>query len=181
MNSDTAKAGPTRHRAARLAVAAAALATGLTASVAALPSTAGASSAPTVKLVSRGSLGKILVNSAGRTLYRFTQDRPNKATCTGGCAGLWPPLLISKGTKPTAGPGVTGLGTVPSGTMLQVTFKKHPLYTYALDSSPGSTSGQGVGGTWFVVNSSTKTATTGSSSTSKGSSGSGGSSGGYGY
>jgi predicted lipoprotein with Yx(FWY)xxD motif len=184
MNSETAKAGPKRHRAAKLAVTAAALATGLAASVAALPSTAGASSGATVKLVSRGSLGKILVNGAGKTLYRFTQDRPNKATCTGGCAGLWPPLLIAKGTKPTGGAGVTGLGTVPSGTKLQVTFKKHPLYTYALDSGPGSTSGQGVGGTWFVVTSSTKAATTAASSgasKSKGPSGSGSPSGGYGY
>lgn len=176
MNSQTAKTrGPGRHRVAKFAVATAAVATGFAASVAALPSTAGAAGGTTVKLVSHGSLGKILVNSAGKTLYRFTQDKPNKATCTGGCAGLWPPLLIAKGTTPKGGPGVTGLGTIPSGKMLQVTFKKHPLYTYALDSGAGAASGQGVGGTWFVVNTSLKTASTAGGSTSSGSPG------GYGY
>ena len=175
MNSQIAKTrGPGRHRVAKFAVATAAVATAFAASIAALPSTAGAAGGTTVKLVSHGSLGKILVNSAGKTLYRFTQDKPNDATCTGGCAGLWPPLLIAKGTTPKGGAGVTGLGTIPSGKMLQVTFKKHPLYTYALDSGAGAASGQGVDGNWFVVNPSLKTASTTASKST-------GSSGGYGY
>ena len=33
----------------------------------------------------------------------------------------------------------------------QVTLNGHLLYYYASDSAPGATSGQGVGGKWFVV------------------------------
>ena len=34
---------------------------------------------------------------------------------------------------------------------MQVTYADHPLYHYAPDTSPGDTSGQGVGDVWFVV------------------------------
>ena len=156
MNSHRAQARSKRPRMTRLAIAGAALVAGLAASMAALPSSAGAAGGVTVKLVSHAGLGKILVDSAGMTLYLYTPDGANKPTCKGSCASTWPPLLISKGTKPTGGPGVTGLGTVPSGGKLQVTYKNHPLYTYALDTGPGDASGQGVGGVWFVLTKSTK-------------------------
>ena len=52
------------------------------------------------------SLGKILVNASGFTLYRFTKDSRNKDACVSisGCAGVWRELSTSG--KPTAGPGV---------------------------------------------------------------------------
>ncbi len=188
MNSQTAQArGPKRHRVARLAVAAAALGAGFAVSVAALPSPAGAASAVTVKLVGHGSLGKILVNRAGMTVYLLTSDPVNKATCTGGCASVWPPVTIPKGTKPNGGPGLTQLGTVASGGKLQLTWNKHPLYTYVLDTAPGDARGNGVkqgSGTWFAA--SAKHASAGASAgaaktKTSGSSGSSGGSGGYGY
>ena len=180
ISQTVAARGPKRHQVARFAAAAAALGAGFAFTAAALPLPAGAASGPTIKLVNDGSMGKILVNSAGMTLYRFTTDHPNKPACTGACTGLWPPVTVPKGAKLTGGSGVTGLGTVASGGMLQVTFKKHPLYTYVLDTAPGDTNGQGVsdhGGTWFVATSSLKVATAAKSKSSTGST----SSGGYGY
>ena len=169
---------PGRHRLTRFATIAALLGAGFALTAATLP--VGASGVATVKLVSHGSLGKILVSSSGKTLYRFTADHPNQAACTGACTGTWPPLLIAKGAKPMAGSGVSGLGTIAAGGKLQVTFKKHPLYTYVLDTAPGDTNGQGVsdhGGTWFVATSglAVATAVKGKSSSSKARSG------GYGY
>jgi predicted lipoprotein with Yx(FWY)xxD motif len=100
-------------------------------------------------------LGPILVNSRGRTLYLFLKDRNGKSVCSGSCARFWPPLL-SQG-KPTAGPGVKRslLGsTRRSNGSLQVTYNRHPLYTYALDKRAGQTKGEGnsaFGAKWYAV------------------------------
>jgi predicted lipoprotein with Yx(FWY)xxD motif len=98
----------------------------------------------TVKLVSHQGLGKILVDAGGMAVYVFSGDHPNKATCSGGCASVWPPLTIAKGAKLTGGPGVKHLGTIASGARRQVTWNKHPLYLYALDTSSGVVNGNGV-------------------------------------
>ena len=72
---------------------------------------------------------------------------------TGSCEQFWPPLLSS--SKPTAGPGVQAslLGTTKrSNGSLQVTYNKHPLYSYTLDKQAGQTKGEGVsafGATWY--------------------------------
>lgn len=101
-------------------------------------------------MTASSSLGTILVDGSGRTLYLFTKDAPGTSTCTGGCLAAWPPLL----GKPTAGTGVDAsmLGTVtrPDG-KTQVSYKGMPLYYWAQDSAPGQTSGQGVQGVWWVV------------------------------
>ncbi len=113
-------------------------------------------SADTVKLVKHTGLGKILVDTSGKTLYIFTGDSADKANCTGGCASIWPPLTIAKGNKPKGGPGVRQLGTIKSGDRLQVTWDKHPLYTYSLDNGPGSVNGNGVkvgGNIWYAATS----------------------------
>ena len=114
---------------------------------------------PGIVKVSGSSLGKILVNGGGRTLYMFTRDRRNKDRCAGvqGCLGVWPPLL-TKG-KPIARGGAKSalLGTIKlsDGTM-QVTYNGWPLYTYVGDATPHQTSYVGInqfGGLWYALNS----------------------------
>ena len=105
--------------------------------------------------VAKSSLGSILVNASGRTLYLFKADSTTMSACTGACATAWPPLLAN-GT-PTAGTGLTAskLGTVSrSGGNRQVTYNGHPLYLFIKDTKPGQTTGQGVtafGAAWFAV------------------------------
>ena len=97
------------------------------------------------------SLGKILVAGAsGRTLYLLTSDGKNKSTCTGGCAQVWPALLVSG--KPTAGKGASKskLGEIRRGKSHQVTYASHPLYEFAQDSGPGQTNGEGTAGFYVV-------------------------------
>jgi predicted lipoprotein with Yx(FWY)xxD motif len=101
-----------------------------------------------------GSLGTILVTKAGYTLYYDKSDTTTKIACTGGCAGIWPPVLLPGGvSSATAGPGVTqsSLGVVhrPAGGR-QVTYAGHPLYRYVQDASPGQVKGEGVGGFYVV-------------------------------
>ena len=129
--------------------------------------------------ISGASIGQILVNSQGRTLYLFKADQGTKSACTGACAGAWPPLLV-KG-KPTLGSGVdaslVGTATRPEGTT-QLTYNGHPLYLFAQDRKAGETNGQGVsafGASWFALNSA------GNQISAQASSSSGGGGGGLGY
>ena len=136
---------------------------------------ASSGSSATVSVANTG-LGKILVDSQGKTLYLFKQDSGTKSTCSGGCAAAWPPLRTSG--KPTAGGGAKAslLGTIPrSDGKPQVTYNGHPLYLYQGDSKPGDTTGQGstgFGAPWYVLSASGNAITASSSS-------SGGSSNGY--
>jgi predicted lipoprotein with Yx(FWY)xxD motif len=98
------------------------------------------------------SLGMIIVNNQGRTVYVFAND---KSTCTGACAADWP-FVPAPASLPASLPGVTGkLGaTTRTGGARQLTIAGHPVYTFAGDSAPGQTNGQGVvldGGLWTVV------------------------------
>lgn len=112
------------------------------------------SSRPTVQ-VRRTSLGKILVDPRGRTLYLFKKDRGGKSSCSGNCAANWPPLIVTG--KPTAGKGVSAskLGTTRrSGGTKQVVYNGHPLYRFIADTKPGETTGEGLsafGARWFVL------------------------------
>ena len=101
------------------------------------------------------SLGMILVDGSGRTLYLFEKDQPNQSACAGACAAAWP-VDQTSGT-PKAGSGVTAsmLGTITrSDNTTQVTYNKHPLYYFQGDSGTGQHNGQGVdafGAKWYVV------------------------------
>jgi predicted lipoprotein with Yx(FWY)xxD motif len=104
----------------------------------------------TVK-TANSSLGEILVDGRGYTLYTFTADSVNKSTCTGGCANIWPPLLVTDTIAiPSGMPGTMG-AIIRADNTTQVTYNGWPLYLYGGDAAPGETKGEGVGGKWHVV------------------------------
>jgi predicted lipoprotein with Yx(FWY)xxD motif len=120
------------------------------------PTTAPASASgeqPTVMVASNATLGKILVDGKGITLYIYTKDTVSTSNCSGGCATAWPPLTVAAGVTPTAGPGVAGtLGVIQRADgSYQVTIDGKPLYYYVRDARPGDTTGQGVSNVWYVV------------------------------
>jgi predicted lipoprotein with Yx(FWY)xxD motif len=100
-------------------------------------------------------LGKLLVNSKGRTLYTFTRDKGSNDMCVKikFCASTWPPVTTTG--KPVAGKGIqqSKLGTIKlPGGKHQVTYFGHPLYAYSGDTGPGQTDYVGFpmfGGKWF--------------------------------
>jgi predicted lipoprotein with Yx(FWY)xxD motif len=104
------------------------------------------------------SLGKVLVDGSGFTLYMFTRDTRNRDTCVkiSMCTGTWPPFTTTG--KPRVGTGVSAskLSTITlSGGRKQVTYAGHALYGYAFASGPGDTSYAGTpefGGTWEAIN-----------------------------
>lgn len=100
----------------------------------------------------------ILVDARGMTLYRWTTDtgaNKGKINCVGGCAAVWPPFVLpAAATNAVPGSGVTGTLTTlanPEGKGTQVLYNGWPLYFFAKDQAPGETTGQGVGGKWFVL------------------------------
>jgi len=97
------------------------------------------------------SLGTVLTGPNGHTLYELMSDTSTTSTCTGSCAGNWPPLT---GDLPSLGAGLTASDfaslTRSDGTK-QITFHGHPVYYFAGDQSAGDTNGQGLAGKWYVV------------------------------
>jgi predicted lipoprotein with Yx(FWY)xxD motif len=143
--------------------------------------TSSSSSGALVKTAS-SSLGTILVNSQGMTLYHLSGEQGGKFICTGSaCLGVWHPLIAPSSGTP--GGEVGSLGTVkrPEGTV-QVTYKGTPLYTFTQDKQPGETNGQGIKdvGTWTAVTTGSGSAPAASTSSSTESEKSGGG-GAYGY
>jgi predicted lipoprotein with Yx(FWY)xxD motif len=136
------------------------------ATAASAPPKAADGQAATIGMAST-SLGNVLVDSQGRTIYLFQKDSGTKSACSGGCAAAWPPVRTSG--KPTVGTGLTAsnVGTTPrSDGKPQVTYNGHPLYLFANDQSAGDTNGQGVnafGAAWYVVSPAGNAITTSSS------------------
>ena len=133
------------------------------------------SAAATVVKTEKTSLGTILVTSSGQTLYLDSADKPGHPACTGGCLSIWPPLKASGTLKASGGANASMLGTTKiAGNIKQVTYNKHPLYTFA--SAAKGTSGEGQNGFDVVspsgskITKTTKTTTTTTTSTSTSSS-----------
>jgi predicted lipoprotein with Yx(FWY)xxD motif len=57
------------------------------------------------------TLGKVLVDARGRTLYLFEKDKRGRSACYGGCATYWPPLLSSAKPRPASGVRASLLGS----------------------------------------------------------------------
>ena len=107
---------------------------------------------PTINVASDPTLGQILVDDKGMTLYVFTKDGPDQSNCDAKCMANWPPLLTQG--KPIVGSGVDdskiGSAMLADGTKI-VTYNHLPLYYFIKDTKAGDTSGQGVGSVWYVI------------------------------
>lgn len=109
-----------------------------------------------IDVTSNATMGQILTDSKGSTLYIFSDDVTGNSECTGGCLKIWPVAYIK---NPTIGSGVSSSDfaeiTRADGTK-QSTYKGFPLYYYSPTGdgkieAAGSTQGDGVDNEWFVV------------------------------
>jgi predicted lipoprotein with Yx(FWY)xxD motif len=117
-----------------------------------------------VKLQNNATLGSILTDNTGRTLYYFANDPTSKNNCTSpGCIAAWPIFNVDNLVANQLDPGLTftdfGSITTDDGRK-QVTYKGRPLYYFAPNSGTGTanvaeaageTKGEGVGNVWFVA------------------------------
>jgi predicted lipoprotein with Yx(FWY)xxD motif len=132
------------------------------------PATAAPMAGVTLAVSQSATLGAYVAGEAGMSLYVFKNDTAGKSACSGQCAASWPPLTVASAADAKAGTGVTGaVATITrdDGT-LQVTLGGAPLYYFAGDQAAGDTSGQGVGGLWYLA-SPAGTALAGSAATDK--------------
>ncbi|MGZ4493086.1 MAG: COG4315 family predicted lipoprotein [Nocardioides sp.] len=119
----------------------------------------GAASAPSgggaVVRVASTSLGKVLVDAQGHTLYMLTADSPGHSTCNTQCLAYWP-AVAPPASGGAAAPGVSATlaSTAVAGGGHTVTAGGRPLYTFITDTKPGDVTGEGVatfGGVWYAV------------------------------
>ncbi|MEV3870733.1 hypothetical protein [Streptomyces sp. NPDC049906] len=117
------------------------------------PGQGGAKAAGQLSVRADASLGDIVTDDAGFTLYRFDEDsaEPPKSTCVHACVTAWPPVL-AENTSAASGMEASLLGTLTraDGTR-QLTLAGWPMYRFAQDAKAGDVKGQGVGGTWYAV------------------------------
>ena len=125
-----------------------------------------------IKSTQNSTLGAILVDSNGMTLYYFLNDTPGASNCSGNCAVLWPSFLTNgtPTTTDTAVTGALGVFTRTDGSQ-QVTYAGSPLYYYSGDKAAGDANGQGLNNLWYAAPAAgiptpmaTSAATTGSTS-----------------
>jgi predicted lipoprotein with Yx(FWY)xxD motif len=101
--------------------------------------------------MSQSSLGMIITDGDGNSLYAFTNDKGGTSTCYDECAATWP-ALTTEGVKATGGLTQAKLGsTKRKDGQSQVTYNNWPLYYFSPDAKPGDVKGQGVKGVWFVL------------------------------
>jgi predicted lipoprotein with Yx(FWY)xxD motif len=135
------------HMMQRLFVPLLAVAIGLMVAVPAM-----AQGEPLVKVATDPTLGKILVDSKGMTLYLYSRDEKGVSNCYNQCETNWPILRPAAG-EPLGSPDINGkLGVInrTDGTK-QVTYNDIPLYYFARDAAAGETKGQAVGGIWWIL------------------------------
>ncbi|MFI8497119.1 SCO0930 family lipoprotein [Streptomyces sp. NPDC085524] len=109
-----------------------------------------------LSVVQNATLGGILADAEGRTLYRFDKDSawPMKFGCLDSCLDTWKPASpVDKSDKAKiSGIAAELVGSVkrPDGTE-QLTIDCWPVYSFTGDKEPGDINGQGKQGLWFAV------------------------------
>jgi predicted lipoprotein with Yx(FWY)xxD motif len=131
--------------------------------------------------VRQTSLGPVLADRQGMTVYLLTSDKPHRSLCDAQCLTYWPAVPAPKSTGQLPGISATVATTKSTAGKPMATAGGWPLYTFVNDHAPGDVTGEGMksfGGVWYAVSPtgqpvrSAPSAST--SSTSSGSSGGGG-------
>ncbi|MEX0854125.1 MAG: hypothetical protein WD036_12715 [Bauldia sp.] len=99
------------------------------------------------------SLGKVLADQNGMTLYTFDMDTQGAAmsACGDGCIGGWPPFLAADGAVAEGDWTIVDVKDKDGAMKKMWAYKGWPLYLWVKDTKPGDVTGEGVGGTWHVA------------------------------
>ena len=119
------------------------------------PSAGASTSGGTVIETASSPAGTILTNGSGQAVYLWAKDTGDMSTCTGACAGAWPPVTTTAAATASGSAKASDVGTITrSDGTKQVTYDGHPLYYFSGDSGPGTATGQGsdsFGAKWWLV------------------------------
>jgi len=104
--------------------------------------------------VATTSLGTLLVDRSGMTVYMLTADTAGHSTCSAQCLQYWPLVPAASGSPSATGVSAPLATTKATSGVPMVTAAGWPLYTFVKDQAPGDVKGEGVktfGGTWYAV------------------------------
>jgi predicted lipoprotein with Yx(FWY)xxD motif len=106
--------------------------------------------------VATTSLGPVLVDSKGFTVYMLTADTKGHSTCSAQCLQYWPlvPAPASADMPPVQGVRAALATTKATSGASMLTAGGWPLYTFVKDKAPSQVAGEGVktfGGTWYAL------------------------------
>ena len=109
-------------------------------------------SAPVYDVALKDStLGKILTDSDGKTLYFFSNDIVGGSQCTGACLTNWP-VFYKPTLKLNSDLNASDFATITrSDGSMQTTYKGWPLYYFSGDVTNGEMKGENVNKVWFVA------------------------------
>ena len=126
---------------------------GLVAGLFAVMTLAGAANAMEPAKYADSSLGKILVDMNGMTLYTFDKDGvgATQSTCTDKCIVNWPPFVAPAGAMAEGDWTIVDVTDKDGKAEKMWAYDGKPLYYWIKDKKPGDTTGDGVGSVWHVV------------------------------
>jgi predicted lipoprotein with Yx(FWY)xxD motif len=126
---------------------------GLAAALFAAVAVAGSAYAMDPAKTADSSLGKILVDPAGMTLYIYDKDTKGAAmsACTGKCIAAWPPFVAPAGSMASGEWTIVGVTDKDGKAEKMWAYNGMPLYYFVKDKKPGDVTGDGVGSVWHVV------------------------------
>ncbi len=104
-----------------------------------------------VRLATDATLGSILTDSEGMSLYFFSRDSKGASACSGGCIASWP-IFYKSNLILDQGLDASDFGEITRADgEKQTTYKGWPLYYFAGDNAAGDTTGDGVGNNWYIA------------------------------
>ena len=93
------------------------------------------------------TIGQVLVEPQGSTLYVFDKDADGQSACVDQCAEKWPPHMAMDSDQPD---GDYTIIDRADGSK-QWAYKGKPLYRWSGDTAPGETKGDGLNGVWHAA------------------------------
>ena len=99
------------------------------------------------------SLGTVLVDQNGMTLYTFDKDQKGAAmsACVDKCIQNWPPLLAADGAMAEGAWTIVDVKDADGAMKKMWAYEGWPLYLFVKDTKTGDVTGEGVGGVWHVA------------------------------
>ncbi|WP_046756107.1 hypothetical protein [Kordia jejudonensis] len=104
-----------------------------------------------VQLTNNATLGSILTDVDGMTLYFFSKDTKGTSQCAGGCLDTWP-IFYAQNITTNSDLSDSDFATITRADgALQTTYKGWPLHYFANDNAAGDTNGEDIGNVWYVA------------------------------
>ena len=99
------------------------------------------------------SLGKVLTDMSGMTLYIFDKDTKGAtaSACVDKCIAAWPPFIAAAGAMAEGDWTIVDVVDKDGNAVKMWAYEGWPLYYWIKDAKAGDTTGDGVGGVWHVV------------------------------